>query len=334
MKRLCILILSVFILILNSNMIFAKAKKPKISVIIPVYNTEKYLPLCLDSLINQTLRELEIICVNDGSKDNSLKILNKYKTKDNRIKVINIKNQGVSEARNVGLGAAKGEYITFVDSDDYLDLSAYEMLYEYAKKDNVDIIQMGIRKFKDNQDNYEMNLGFSDSPVISARRLLRMSLSNYVWDKLYKHNVVNGKRKLRFVKNINLAEDTCFSYMALSRAKRFKKVDAKFYNYRNRNNSLSKISDEDKFLEGSKMFRYIVEDWESCGYIKNNKDFLLNILIRWIFQYKNICIKYSDRIIKDLSPYINDKKTISKLPRMRQRQINILKKALNNEDQK
>ena len=104
---------------------------PKISVIIPVYNVEKYLPKCLDSLINQTLSDIEIICINDCSTDNSLEILEEYASKDERIKIIDLKeNQGAAAARNKGLEIAKGEYLGFVDPDDYVDLNFYEELYK------------------------------------------------------------------------------------------------------------------------------------------------------------------------------------------------------------
>ena len=101
---------------------------PKISVIVPVYKVEKFLPKCLESLINQTLKDIEIICINDGSPDNSLKILEEYAKKDSRIKIINQKNAGPSVARNNGMSAASGEYIGFVDSDDWIDLDFYEKL--------------------------------------------------------------------------------------------------------------------------------------------------------------------------------------------------------------
>lgn len=96
--------------------------QPKVSIIVPVYNVEKYLAKCLDSLVNQTLKDIEIICINDGSTDNSLEILNTYAQKDSRITIIDKKNEGVSAARNTGLNISKGEYIMFVDSDDYLEL--------------------------------------------------------------------------------------------------------------------------------------------------------------------------------------------------------------------
>lgn len=112
---------------------------PKISVIIPVYNCEKYLSVCLDSVVLQTYNNLEIICVDDGSKDNSLKILKKYEQKDCRIKVITQKNQGQSAARNTGLKQATGDYISFIDADDWVSLSLYKKFVEKIKKTGADI---------------------------------------------------------------------------------------------------------------------------------------------------------------------------------------------------
>ena len=103
-----------------------------LSVIVPVYNTEKYLRECLDSIINQTFRDIEIICVNDGSTDKSLEILKEYALKDNRIKVITQGNKGQSVARNIGLNNASGKYITFIDSDDYLDFNTYKIVLSFV----------------------------------------------------------------------------------------------------------------------------------------------------------------------------------------------------------
>ena len=113
----------------------------EISVIIPVYNSEKYLKKCLDSLLNQTFKNFEIICVNDGSVDNSLKILEEYKLKDNRIVLINSKNEGPGSARNKALDVAKGRYIIFVDSDDWVDEKCLEIFYTNANITNADITE-------------------------------------------------------------------------------------------------------------------------------------------------------------------------------------------------
>ena len=114
---------------------------PKISVIIPVYNTETYLLECLDSIVNQTLKDIEIICVNDGSTDNSLSILKEYASKDNRIKIIDKENEGQGYSRKVGLDNSTGKYILFCDSDDYYsELTAFEELYNYIEKVEVDVV--------------------------------------------------------------------------------------------------------------------------------------------------------------------------------------------------
>ncbi len=112
---------------------------PKVSVIIPVYNTEKYLRQCLDSVINQTLTDIEIICVNDGSTDNSTNILNEYANNDSRIIVLSQKNSGAAIARNNGINNAIGDYLYFIDSDDYVDTTFLEKMYSKSLKYNADI---------------------------------------------------------------------------------------------------------------------------------------------------------------------------------------------------
>ena len=127
---------------------------PNLSIITPIYNTQKYLNRCLDSLINQTLKDIEIICINDCSTDNSLEILKEYQNKDKRIKIINLKeNKKQGYARNIALNKANGEYIGFIDSDDWIDLNYFEKLYTKAKEHNCDIalatnVRIGKNKYK------------------------------------------------------------------------------------------------------------------------------------------------------------------------------------------
>ena len=120
----------------KSNLTF----KPKVSVIIPIYNVQNFLIDCLDSIVKQSLKEIEIICVNDGSTDDSLSLLLNYSKIDNRIMIIDQRNRGLSEARNTGIKFSNGEFIYFLDSDDLLRLNALYELYEYSKKYNLDII--------------------------------------------------------------------------------------------------------------------------------------------------------------------------------------------------
>lgn len=128
--------------------------QPKISIIVPVYNAEKYLPQCLDSLLKQTLTEIEIICIDDGSTDGSGKILEEYRQKDARITVMNQQNAGQSVARNKGFKIATGKYVHFVDSDDWLTDDCCQILYERAEADGLDMISMAATSYKEESGEY------------------------------------------------------------------------------------------------------------------------------------------------------------------------------------
>lgn len=163
-----------------------------ISVIVPVYNTEKYLEKCLDSLINQTYKGLEIICINDGSTDKSEGILANYAKKDERIKIINIQNQGVANARNKGLEIANGSYIAFVDSDDWIDLNYFEELREQIIKSNADIAVASIIRYRDSFQKYrleykQVNIANNLEEKI---KLCDIPECCYIWNKLYRSSLI------------------------------------------------------------------------------------------------------------------------------------------------
>ena len=124
----------------DTNTISSLDTIPKISVIVPIYNSEKFLNKCLDSIVNQTLREIEIILINDGSVDSSYQICERYAEYDKRIILINQENKGVSSARNAGIEKASGEYLGFVDSDDYIEAEMYSKLYNSAKRYDADLV--------------------------------------------------------------------------------------------------------------------------------------------------------------------------------------------------
>ena len=130
----------------------------KVSVIVPIYNTEKYIGKCLNSLVNQTLRDIEIICVNDGSTDNSMITVRKFANNDFRIKIIEQENKKQGAARNAGMRIATGEYISFVDSDDWVDLDFYEKLYNAAKNHNFDIALGTNVRVKKNSNKKRLNI--------------------------------------------------------------------------------------------------------------------------------------------------------------------------------
>ena len=164
-----------------------------ISVIVPVYNVEKYLDKCIQSIVDQTYTNLEIILVDDGSPDNSGAICDEWAEKDNRIKVIHKANGGLSDARNAGLDIATGEYIAFVDSDDYIELDFYDKLYNVIKATNCDISICNLRKVYENNnvsvnncDTFEIT-EYSTTEAMSA--LIDDKIRQVVWNKLYKADI-------------------------------------------------------------------------------------------------------------------------------------------------
>lgn len=150
----------------------------KVSVIIPVYNVEIYIEKCINSLINQTLKEIEFIFVNDGTKDNSVSIIKKYQKEDKRIKLIEKENGGQASARNLGLKYAKGEYIAFVDSDDYVEENMYELMYNRAKKDELDIVMCNnFLVYKDKKEKIKNNITIEKETMIEPKKYIILSPS-------------------------------------------------------------------------------------------------------------------------------------------------------------
>ena len=160
----------------------------KISIIIPVYNVEKYLRECLNSVVHQTLKDIEIICINDGSTDESGKILQEFADKDKRIKIIEQENKGQSAARNIGIRQASGEFIGFVDSDDWIDLGFYEKLYNAAVDYNADIACAGIRRCfsgRKSKDWLKYNKFILTGDMKKKFELCRVPKYHYIWNKIY-----------------------------------------------------------------------------------------------------------------------------------------------------
>lgn len=216
----------------------------KVSIIVPVYNVEKYLRKCLDSLINQTLKDIEIICVNDGSKDNSPKILEEYAKKDNRIIVINQENAGLSVARNSGIDIAKGEYIGFVDSDDWVDLDFFEKLYYSATSNDTDIAVGGIIRVTGIKKKKFLNF---EKETITDNTNLKFELcdvpeKSYVWNKIYKTEKLK-EIGLEFEKGI-FYEDCIFTPQALFYLGKIVTVPNIYYYYLRRGNSTVKQRSE------------------------------------------------------------------------------------------
>lgn len=223
--------------------------KIKISVIIPVYNVEQYLKECLDSVINQTLKDIEIICVDDCSTDNSYKILEEYAKKDDRIIVLqNEKNSGAGTSRNKGINTSKGEYIGFIDSDDYISKDYFESLYNTAKKFNSDITN-NINIYLDTNSKisyhyYNLNriskldIEYEAEAKIKNINILSKNIITYhVWNKIFKKEFLN-KKKLLFIENkTGSSEDADFIMKIVINNPKMSFNNFGKYYYRKRSNS-------------------------------------------------------------------------------------------------
>lgn len=234
----------------------------KLSIIVPIYNVEKYLKRCLDNLINQTLKEIEIICVNDGSTDNSLQILEEFANKDKRLRIINQANKGLSGARNTGLEAVQGEYFGFLDSDDWVDLDYFEKLYNRAKECDADIA-LGdfIRKGK-YKHKIRLNLDKEEEFISDNDKFYGSQFYHFpcVWNKIYKTNKLND---LRFIEGIYF-EDGPYTIQALHRANKVVTCPNTYLYYFVNPNSivktLNKKKEQDMYNSSKFILNYIKEN--------------------------------------------------------------------------
>lgn len=219
----------------------------KISIIVPVYNAEKYLRQCLDSIISQTLKDIEIICVDDGSTDSSNQILREYQKYDSRIQLITQKNNGLGAARNVGLAVASGEFIGFVDSDDFIDTNWFSALYEKAQKFQADVaignIKLYFQKYQETKlyrDNslYQKLAAFN---FFQAASLPNIITNIGVWDRIYRRTFL-GQYNLKNPEHV-IYEDALFSIQTSILANRITVVDNVYYYYRK--NTGTAITDQE-----------------------------------------------------------------------------------------
>lgn len=223
-----------------------------ISVIVPVYNAEKYLSKCIKSIINQTYKNLEIILVDDGSTDSSPKICDEFADKDERIKVIHKANGGVSSARNAGLNCFNGEYVTFIDSDDYIESNMFELIAEAIKGKDVDLVF--IREKSVNLEGKTIYInGDSPSGKIlyfdrekAEERIIKMQI-NGMCDKTYKRSLIENIRVLEGKKH---GEDLLFNIQVLERVKTVALVDEILYSYVSNEDSITHIPFNEHTADG------------------------------------------------------------------------------------
>lgn len=209
----------------------------KVSVIVPVYKVEKYLEKCLESLVNQTLSDIEIVIVNDGSPDNSEKIIEIYsKRYPNKIKYVKKQNGGLSSARNYGIPYATGEYIAFLDSDDYVELNMYELMYDKAIEDNYDMVECNF--IWEYTNKAKIDIGEKYKGTNEALEKARV----VAWNKLYRRDVLINSNIL-FPEGLRY-EDVEFFYKILPSLNKIGFVDNAFIHYVQRDNSISNTQNE------------------------------------------------------------------------------------------
>ncbi len=282
--------------------------KIDISIIVPIYNAEKYLKKCLDSLINQTKKELEFILVNDGSTDNSEKIINSYE--DQRIKYFKNKNQGIGKTRNFGIEKASGKYLMFLDSDDFLDLKACELLFKKIEKDKLDIVICDFYKVYENQKEEKISQGdFENTNLRENPKILTENLSP--WAKIYRKELITNNN-IKFVENLKY-EDAPFVLVALDKAKGIGKLNKYLFYYVIHGNSETTILDE-RVFDILKIIKIIREYFKEKTYAQ---EVINKLTVRIITNYtiqqrmqkdKKVATKFIDQAFKYLKKEIPDYK--------------------------
>ena len=237
---------------------------PKVSIIVPVYNVEKYIEKCLDSLINQTLKDIEIIVVNDGSEDNSAEIVKKYQNKyPEKIIYVEKENGGLSDARNFGLPHAKGEYIAFLDSDDYIELDMYEKMYKLAKKENSDMVECDFYWEYPNKTKKDIGQIYTNKKEMLAKARV------VAWNKLIKRSVLE-EAKVQFPKGYRY-EDVEFTYKLIPYLNKVSFVKEPFIHYIQRENSISNSQNE-RTKEIFEVLEHVINFYKEKGIYEDFKE--------------------------------------------------------------
>lgn len=248
-----------------------------ISVIVPIYNSEKYLPECIESILSQTHKNLELILVNDGSTDNSLNICNYYKSQDDRVVVVDKSNEGVSATRNRGIEIAVGDYIGFVDSDDYIEKNMYEVLISKLRNDKSQVCAMtsyAINSFNIDKRKGEKNL---ISGKDALKHLLLLNFPTSLWAFLYSRDVI---KKHNLNNKIHFFEDFEFNLRILSDIDKVSICNQMLYNYRINENSTNRQSINKKRMTCLNIYNLIIMELK-----KNNRE-----LVKYAIYFRAHCL--------------------------------------------
>lgn len=274
---------------------------PLISIIVPIYNVEKYLERCLTSLLNQTYNNYEIICINDGSQDNCDKILANYQKQYANIRVIKQENKGLSVARNNGLKNACGEYILFIDSDDTIHPQTLETLYYFIEKNNADIVSFKLKKCSQDNIVYDkFTIQDIDNKVITnpIKNINQKKYKIYynVCTKIYNRKILDG---IEFIPNIHY-EDYPHTYAVLSKSPKIVAIDKELYFYYLNNTSIShqksNIKQIKDYMKGVLYIYEFYKNRQELKYIKNS--LLPNLLKQQLKKCEKANFENKDKMYK------------------------------------
>ena len=234
-------------------------KQPKVSILVPCYNVEKYLPECLDSIVNQTLKDLEIIVINDGSTDTTLDIIKQYAKKDKRIKIIDKANEGYGKSMNRGLDAATGEYIGIVESDDWVDADMFEKLVKIADENKVDVVKSNFYEYT--TTNGKKNIKSEILPVWDCGHVIkpRQDIGVFwtrpaIWAAIYKREFLN-KNNIRFLESPGASyQDTGFNFKVWVMADNAFLIPDSFLHYR--------CDNENSSVKSSGKIFCVADEWD------------------------------------------------------------------------
>ena len=264
---------------------------PKLSIIVPIYNVEKYLEKCLETLVNQTLQEIQIILVNDGTKDNSGEIAKKYQQKyPEKIIYLEKENGGLSDARNYGIPHATGEYIAFLDSDDYVELSLYEEMYNVAKTENSDMVECDFIWEYPNKSK-------QDKGVLYEGKKERLEKVRVVaWNKLIKREILE-KAQITFPKGYRY-EDVEFTYKLIPYLEKVSFLKKPYIHYVQREGSIANSQNE-RTKEIFEVLEHVIEYYKEKGIYKEYKTQLEYIYTRYLLCSSLLrMVKIQDKKIK------------------------------------
>ena len=283
----------------------------KVSIIVPVYNVERYLKRCMNSILNQTLDDFEIILVDDGSTDRSHIICDEYATTISNVKVIHKKNEGLGLARNSGMEIATGEYVAFLDSDDYVDFEMYKTMYEYAINNSLDAVYCSYDRIKDGERNstginYKEKI-YSDniSEVIlgmigsepSEMKDFKFEMSSCM--SIYKREIIQSSNIKFYSERKYISEDLLFNMQFLYCASKIGVLNKYFYHYCINDNSLTSTFKADRYKKDKEMYFEIKNELKRIGIQDKQMVTERFILSRLRIQAKNIVlnqnIKYKEK---------------------------------------